>query len=108
MEDHTKEESELTRRQLLKVTLAGGIIAASGLSFANWMERPRLTASTFIGKAESYDIDLSNVIESGLRELGVTPAMMKGKRILLKPNLVETYVESAHINTHPLVVRGGC
>ena len=106
MEEPKIEESELTRRQLLKVTLVGGMVAASGLSFANWLERPRLTASTFIGKADSYDIDLSRVIESGFRELGVTPAMMKGKRILLKPNLVETHIESAHINTHPLVVRG--
>jgi uncharacterized protein (DUF362 family) len=31
---------------------------------------------------------------------------MEGKKILLKPNLVETHVGSGHINTHPLVVQG--
>ena len=106
MEQHKTQDPELTRRQLLKITLVGGAVAASGLSLASWLERPRLTASAFVGKASSYDLDLSLMIESGLRELGVTPSMVNGKRILLKPNLVETHVASAHINTHPLVVRG--
>ncbi len=36
----------------------------------------------------------------------MSPEVIKGKRILLKPNLVETNPRSIHINTHPLVVRG--
>ena len=52
--------------------------------------------------AASYDVDLSDVIARGLRELGVDVA---GKRVLLKPNLVE-YEPGTVINTHPNMVVG--
>ena len=35
----------------------------------------------------------------------MTPQEIKGKRILLKPNLVETKPDAPHINTHPLVIQ---
>jgi len=105
MPELNRKESELSRRQLLKIALAGGVLATSGLSIKQWVDRPRLHAQTFIGKAHSYNVDLPSIIQAGFRELGVTPSEIKGKRILLKPNLVETSMESAHINTHPLLVR---
>ena len=98
-------ESELTRRQLLKITLAGSALATSGLALANWVKQPTLHASTFIGKADSYDSSLVPVLLGGFEELGVTPQEIKGKRILLKPNLVETRPDAPHINTHPLVIQ---
>jgi uncharacterized protein (DUF362 family) len=63
-------------------------------------------AETFIAKARDYNVDLASVIKAGLRELAVSEQEIKGKRILLKPNLVEPHLEASHINTHPLVVRG--
>jgi uncharacterized protein (DUF362 family) len=42
---------------------------------------------------------------NGLHELGVTPDEIRGKKILLKPNLVEVSPSHEHINTHPLLVR---
>lgn len=95
----------LTRRQVCKAIVAGGILAASGVTLRQWTAPPRLHAATFIGKASSYDIDLARVIIEGLRELGVTSKRMRGKRILLKPNLVETHRGDGHINTHPHIVR---
>ena len=95
-----------TRRELLRTVIAGGLLAGSGLSFAEWMNRPQLHAQTFIGQAGTYTADIRSVIISGFRELGITPSEIKGKRILLKPNLVETHQGSSHINTLPLVVRG--
>ena len=62
-------------------------------------------AEVFVGKAGSYEGNIRTIIERGFKELGVSAAEIKGKKILLKPNLVETHVASAHINTHPLVVR---
>ena len=106
MDSRPPQESELTRRQFLKVVLASGVMAASGLGIMQWQQQPRMKASTFIGQANSYESDLRSILASGFRELGVTPSEIRGKRILLKPNLVETHVESEHINTHPLVVRG--
>ncbi len=66
----------------------------------------RQPAETFIARTESYNSDLESSIRSGLRELGITENEIKGKRILLKPNLVEPHRGAGHINTHPLVVRG--
>ncbi|MCA9470585.1 MAG: DUF362 domain-containing protein [Nitrospirales bacterium] len=105
MDTTPAQSSELTRRQFLKVALASGVMAATGLGVMQWRQQPRMKASTFIGQADSYDIDLRSILASGFQELGVTPSEIHGKRILLKPNLVETHVESAHINTHPLLIR---
>jgi uncharacterized protein (DUF362 family) len=65
-----------------------------------------LRAQTFIARAETYDVDMASIILSGLRELGITEKEILGRRILLKPNLVEPRQGCTHINTHPLVVRG--
>ena len=95
-----------TRRELLKTSLAGSLVAGTGLSFFNWLNQPQLHANTFIRQVPNYDFDIRSIILTGFRELGVTPAEIKGKRILLKPNLVETHQGASHINTHPLVIRG--
>ncbi|MFQ5992690.1 MAG: DUF362 domain-containing protein, partial [Nitrospiraceae bacterium] len=94
-----------TRRELLKAT-AGGVLLASGVSFVERLYRPRLQSETFIAKVPRYDLDIAGAISEGLSELGVTSREIKDKRILLKPNLVETSIGTHHINTHPLVVRG--
>ena len=52
--------------------------------------------------AASYDVDFSALIGLGLRDLGVD---VRGKRVFLKPNLVE-YEAGTAINTDPLVVIG--
>ena len=53
-------------------------------------------------EAPSYDVDFSDVIGRGLRELGVD---VRGKRVFLKPNMVE-YEPGTAINTNPLVIIG--
>ena len=52
--------------------------------------------------AASYDVDFSALIGLGLRDLGVD---VRGKRVFLKPNMVE-YEAGTAINTDPLVVIG--
>jgi uncharacterized protein (DUF362 family) len=52
--------------------------------------------------AASYAVDLSDVVFRGLRELQIN---VTGRRVLLKPNMVE-YEPGTAINTHPLVVAG--
>ncbi len=95
-----------TRREFL-TACASGLLLGSGSYFLwkefrnrNWEER------TFIAKVPSYQADIKSVIRDGLRELGIGEADIRGKRVLLKPNLVETVPGAVHINTHPLVVRG--
>jgi uncharacterized protein (DUF362 family) len=95
-----------TRREFLKAGIGGAVLAASGLYLYRRLVRPRWLEKTFIAKVPGYQADLASAILAGLRELGMSPEVIKGKRILLKPNLVETNPRSIHINTHPLVVRG--
>ena len=94
-----------TRRDFVKA-LAAGAVVASGLLSAERYFRPRLHAQTFIGKVSRYEREIGLVLAQGLQELGVTKHEMAGKRVLLKPNLVETSSGAMHINTHPLVMRG--
>ena len=67
---------------------------------------PTWEEPVFISSVRSYQTDLAGLLLSGFQELGVGQEEIKGKKILLKPNLVETSLGAPHINTHPLVVRG--
>ena len=52
--------------------------------------------------ADSYAIDFADLIARGLQTLGVD---VRGRRVFLKPNMVE-YEPGTSINTHPHVVAG--
>ena len=95
-----------TRREFLRAGIGGAILAASGLYLWRRFARPSWLEKTFIAQVSSYQADIAASILAGLRELGMSPEEIKGKRILLKPNLVQANPGSIHINTHPLVVRG--
>jgi uncharacterized protein (DUF362 family) len=94
----------LTRRDFLAVS-AGAALAGSGCQAAPYRR------ADFVRPAESpvvalaapgYDADFERLITHGLRELEVD---VRGKRVLLKPNLVE-FEPGTVINTHPHVVLG--
>ena len=92
---------QLSRRELLA---AGAIFttgAIGGLAGCRRDLRPRVC----VARAASYAVDLEPILRAALTEIGITPAAVAGKRILLKPNLVETALGAGHINTHPDVVR---
>ena len=90
----------LTRRELLALPL--------GLALAACQRRPYraadfvLPARSSVGlfPAANYSVDLADVIFRGLQTVGVG---VRGKRVLLKPNLVE-YDNGSCINTNPMVV----
>lgn len=94
-----------TRRELLGA--GGALLASGGLAAAMWRwsrhERGQ-RADVFIGKADRYQANLAEIISDGLRSLDITRKHVRGKRILLKPNLVETATGEPHINTNPAVV----
>ncbi len=97
---------DLVIKRLSFLTGAGGAIAA-GLGakhLGDWNEGS-FRARVFIARATSYEADLETIIKNGLVELGQSPAWVKGKTVLLKPNLVEATDRAPHINTHPAVVR---
>src|SRR5437762_9524511 len=61
-------------------------------------------ASVFIAKNQSYHGDLVRTIRDGLIACGFAAESIRGKRVLLKPNMVEPIRESPHMTTHPAMV----
>jgi uncharacterized protein (DUF362 family) len=83
--------------------VGGGAVAA--LAAAGLVRRHfRQRASVFIAKDQTYAKDLSRTIRDGLQACGLNSESVRGKRILLKPNLVEPTRDCAHMTTHPAVI----
>jgi len=106
--DHVSPTSTggLTRRDVLLAAAAGLVIGAGSLIIPKRFFRMPQRSQVFVAKAAEYRFDIAAAIVSGIRALGPASEDIKGKRILLKPNLVETASAAPHINTHPLVLRG--
>jgi uncharacterized protein (DUF362 family) len=104
----------MTRRQLVVRGGAAALWATAGAAFiADRMgafdPAPRFDRSDFpepgrsavaVLRAETYDGDLEGVILDGLR---LVRGDVRGKSVLLKPNLVE-FVKGSSINTDPRMV----
>jgi uncharacterized protein (DUF362 family) len=103
--DH-RTTSGLTRRDILKASAAGLAIGTGLLVVPKRYFRLSQQAQTFVAKVDHYQLDIAGTLSRGMMELGVGRNDIQGRRILLKPNLVETASEAPHINTHPLVLRG--
>ncbi len=97
--------SHLTRRKFLAAAAATTFVAASGVWLKRSLSRTPSNTATFIHRVANYEGDLRTPILSGLRELGYTASDVRGKKILLKPNLVEPHAGIAHINTNPRLIR---
>jgi uncharacterized protein (DUF362 family) len=96
----------LTRRDVLLSAAAGLVIGAGSLIIPKRYFRMPQRSQVFVAKVAEYRLDIAAAILSGMRGLSIVSENIKGKRILLKPNLVETASGAPHINTHPLVLRG--
>jgi uncharacterized protein (DUF362 family) len=91
----------LSRRSLL----VGGSIGAAALIGAGLVRRWfRQRAGVFIARNQRYDGDLARPIRDGLVATGLDAAQIKGKRVLLKPNMVEPTRAAPHMTTHPAVI----
>jgi uncharacterized protein (DUF362 family) len=101
-----KTERTITRRDILVAAVAGIVIGAGSRYVPRGYFRLPQQAQAFVARVSDYQSEIGGVIIKGFRELGVTDTEVQGKRILLKPNLVETSSSAPHINTHPLVLRG--
>jgi uncharacterized protein (DUF362 family) len=98
----------MNRRQFLCTAAAGlaGLVGGGAAMISGGCSDRERTADTFIARMSRYDGDIASIISAGLKELGVAKQEISGKRILLKPNLVEAHPGATHINTHPLIIRG--
>src|SRR5436305_761023 len=83
--------------------IGGGVAAAlAGCGLVRRWRGER--ANVFIAKNQSYTGDLVRTIRDGLVACGFVPESIRGKRVLLKPNMVEPIRESPHMTTHPAMV----
>ena len=80
---------------------------AAGASTTALLNRPKYHVTrrqprsrVAILRAESYSRHLGTILRSGLELFHLD---LRGKSVLLKPNLVD-YIPGSHINTHPLLV----
>jgi uncharacterized protein (DUF362 family) len=94
--------TRLSRRDFIAALSVPLLSVGCGRSFD-----PRhfhLPESSAVGlfPASGYAVDFADLIFRGLRELGVS---VTGRRVFLKPNMVE-YEPGTAINTHPHVVAG--
>ena len=99
-------EWNITRRDILLASAVGLLLGVGSLIVPKRYFRMPLHSQVFISKVAHYQLDIADAISRGMRELGISSEQIQGKRILLKPNLVETASVAPHINTHPLVLRG--
>jgi len=105
MSRHHPLQAGISRRTFLTLPLAASVATACRRSEPPFVESEFvLPERSAVGlfPAARYDLDLADVVFRGLGELGVD---VRGRSVLLKPNLVE-YEEGQAINTHPMVVVG--
>jgi uncharacterized protein (DUF362 family) len=100
----TLSTGKCTRRKaiLSAVGAAAGVAGVAGCALlGRWWHKPQ---PVFVAKNQCYDGPLAQTIRDGLLAAGVDPAWLRGRRVLLKPNMVEPSRSSPQMTTHPAVV----
>ncbi len=88
-----------------RTLLLGGSLVATGLvGYPIIRDALRGRASVFVARHQAYDGPIRRTIEDGLIACGMDPQAVRGKRVLLKPNLVEPTRDIPHMTTHPAVI----
>jgi uncharacterized protein (DUF362 family) len=95
------QPGKVSRRTLLiGCGVCAGALVGAGL-VRRWF---RQRASVFVARNQRYDGDLIRPIRDGLLATGLAGEQLSGKRVLLKPNMVEPTRAAPHMTTHPAVI----
>lgn len=86
-----------------RTLLVGSSVAAAGAALAGWIVS-RAEDAVFVADNQRYDGPLVATIREGLIASGIDTGWLRGRRVLLKPNLVEPTRSSPHMTTNPRVV----
>jgi len=92
----------LDRRLLL---IGGGVALAGLATYGVSRKLLQPNAPVFIASGQRYDGPLERTIRDGFLATGLATEQLHGKRVLLKPNLVEPTKKSPHMTTHPAMVQ---
>lgn len=105
-ESDCKPCHKLTRRALL----AGAGVAAAGVTaygiarYATPRPSPAPKCPVFVARNQTYDGPLARTIRDGLQAVGFDHQWVRGRRVLLKPNLVEPSPDKPHLTTNAAIV----
>ena len=98
-------EFENTNAPSRRAFLTAGSLAIAGFAGAKLVSNALLpTADVFVARNQRYDGSLVQAITDGLAACGMAAARFRGKRVLLKPNMVEPTRAIPHMTTHPAVI----
>ncbi len=75
-------------------------LIGSGLWYHTW----RNQETVFLAGHQTYVKDLARTIRDGLHACGFAKDSIVGRRVLLKPNMVEPFRDVPQMTTHPAVV----
>jgi uncharacterized protein (DUF362 family) len=81
---------------------SGAVAAVAGAGVL--LDRFRGKQAVCICKNQRYDGSLVPEISDALLAVGLDPEWLPGKRVLLKPNLVEPTRDAPHLTTHPAMI----
>ena len=87
-----------------KWLIGGGVTAAALAGAGILREVFRQRAAVCILKNQAYDGRLVREISNALLTVGLDPERLSGKRVLLKPNMVEPSRDCPHMTTHPAMI----
>ena len=94
--------SGFSRRGML---LGAGAAALAVVGYPLLKRAWQTPAPVFIARGQRYDGSLVQTIRDGLLATGLIPEHLPGRRVLLKPNMVEPARDRPQMTTHPAVVR---
>ncbi len=85
--------------------VASAAVAAATAGAIYWRATHHSNANVFIARNQKYDTTLITTIRDGLLACEFDPSTIRGKRVLLKPNLVEPSRLAPHMTTHPWIIQ---
>ncbi len=93
--------SRFNRRSLLSGAVG---VTAAALTYRLVRKQFPTKSPVFIARNQRYDGSLVQTIASGLDAVDFDKAWVRGRKVLLKPNLVEPFPDQPQITTHTAVV----
>lgn len=87
-----------------RALLAGGLAAAGLVAYRPIRRILQEPTPVFVARNQRYDGTLVATIRDGLLASGLESRQLKGKQVLLKPNLVEPTRKRPHMTTHPAMI----
>ncbi len=101
-EPHTPlRNGQVDRRTLLGAGVAGTAAAIGAPALYQWA---RPDANVFVARHQRYDGPLASTVRDGLLATGFDADWVRGRKVLLKPNLVEPRKDRPQMTTHPAMI----